>query len=186
MRRLIMKKENYKVPESIFVNGEKVNFRYNREERLSKIRNRKETNDCFLCKKNFPYFITFINIVFVCVLALFFSKYVGRADTLNDNGIQYFISKKYFTKDIEFNFQIKNVSKVKKEINYTKKLFEIIDDNDKTIYYKEINVSKVDYRPNETYLETIIIDKPKFGNYKAIVYADVNKSVKIELKFNIR
>ena len=180
------KKEKYEIPKNIYINGEKTNFHYSREERLSKVRNFKPQENCFLCRKNFPYFITFINIVLICVLGIFFSKFVGRADILNDDGIQYFISKRSFTKDVEFNFQIKNVSKEKKELSYTKKLLEIVDDNDKIIYYKELNISKTDYRPNEFYLETIIIDKPKFGNYKAIVYIDVNKLKKVELKFNIR
>jgi len=180
------KREIYEKPKNIYVDGEKVKFHYDRDERISKVRNRIKDDNCFLCKKNFPYFVTFFNLILVCVLGIVFSKFVGRADILNDNGLQYFVSKKYFSKDIEFNFQIKNVSKEKKTLSFTRKVFEIVDDNDKSLYYKEINVSKDEYRPNEFYLETIIVDKPKFGNYKAIVYIDVNKFKKIELKFSVR
>ncbi len=180
------KKEIYERPKDLYVDGEKLKFLYDREERLKKSRNRIKDTNCFLCRKNIPYFITFLNIILVCLLGLLFSKFVGRADVLNNNGIQYFISRKYFSNDVEFNFQIKNVSKEKRTISYTKKIFEVLDDKDHQIFLKEIIVSKDEYRPNEFYLETIIIDKPKFGNYKAVLYIDVNRLEKVELKFNIR
>lgn len=180
------KNEGNQIPKEIYIDGEKVKFHYNREERLSKVRSREDTKNCFFCKKNTSFLITFFNLLLIVILGLFFSKYVGKLDNLNDNGIQYFISKKYFTKDIEFNFQIKNISKEKKVLTSNKKVFEIVDETNKTLYFKELTISKNEYRPNESYLETIIIDKPKFGNYKAVLYIDTQKIKKIELKFSVR
>ena len=173
-------------PKEIYVDGKVIKFHYNRAERLGKVHKEEKTENCFLCKRNMGIGITMLNIVLVIVLTIFFSKSTGKLNYYNDNGLQFFISKKYFTQTSEFNFQIKNISKNLLKLEKKRRLFEILDDKEKVVFYKEIEVSKREFRPNEYYVENIVTDKLNFGNYKAIFYVDIEKIIKIELKFSVR
>lgn len=183
------KKENniYNDPE-LYVDGEKVKFHYNREERLSKMPNRLEKSDSFFSKKFRHIHILILDIVFIMILGIVFSVLVGKSKSHIDNGIKYHFTKKLFTDMpiIDLRFQIKNVSRSNKDLEDVEMVFNLINEDNEIIIERIFLVPKQIFKPHEYYTEYFLLDKPKPGKYRSIVKFGPEKTNSLEIVFKIR
>ncbi|MCK4798420.1 MAG: hypothetical protein KAT05_13655 [Spirochaetes bacterium] len=176
-----------KEPE-VYVDGQKATFHYSRKERLAKMPKRINVGSSFFSRKNRYIHIIILDIVLVMIIGIIFSVIVGRAKIYNEAGFKYSFAKKYFTDspNLDFTMQIKNVSKKNNILENIEIELQILDKKNIIIFNKIFNIPKQLYKPDEFYQENIIIDKPKKGDYKAIVHLGTKKNKKIELKFSVK
>lgn len=158
----------------------------NKDDKLEmKLFNEEEKKNCFFCKKNIPGQVTFL--IFILIVAVSFYIYFVKINFLNENGFEYSISKKIFTKKNEFIFKIKNNSNQIKNINYKDIVFIIIDEKNLAVYYQNITLEKNELEPKKEIEEIISVNsKFKFGNYKAEIFLDPNSIKKVEIRFSVR
>jgi len=188
----MMKKKDYikKKPE-LYIDGQKIAFHYNRDERLAKAQHKIETDSSFFGKNNRSLHIIIVNIIIIVIVGLIFSKFSNKAISNEINGFKFFFFKKnYFDSPIlDFRMQVKNITKDKNilEENFRDMDLIIYDANEKNIYTKEFYIKKNILKPNEYYTEYIIIEKPKTqGKYKAQVNYGPDKNLNLSLNFIIK
>jgi len=172
----------------LYVDGEKINFHYNREERLSKLPYRPQKTDSIFSKKFRHMHILILDIVFILILGLVFSVLVGKSKSHIDNGIKYHFSKKFFTDMpiVDLRLQIKNISRNNKVLDDVEMEIDLINENNETVYEKDFLIPKQIFKPDEFYTEYFFIDKPIPGKYRSIVKFGPDKIKSLELQFTLR
>ncbi len=180
-----------KMNPELFIEGQKVKFHYNREERLAKFPYKIKSDDSFFSKKNRSLHLIIINLIFLFIIGIIFMKFFGNTVSHEEKGFKfYFLKKDYYDSPIlDFRIQIKNISKEKNILDedYRNMDFRIYDENENIIYSKLIYIQKNIFNPDEYHIEYIIVDKPKKdGKYKTIVYYGPDKNLNLSLLFTIK
>ena len=185
------KKQNtYKNPE-LYVDGQKIKFHYNREERLARAQNIIESDNSFFSKKNRSLHIVIVNLIVIIIIGLIFSRFANKAISHDYNGFKFlFFKKNYFDSPIlDFRIQLKNITKNNNILDedYRNMDFKIYDNKETIIYSKEFFILKNIFKPDEYHIEYIIINKPeKSGKYKAIIFFGPEKNKNLTLFFTIK
>ena len=187
-----MKKKHYnnKNPE-LYIDGQKITFHYNREERLAKAQHKIESDNSFFSKKNRSLHIIIINLIIIIIIGLIFSKFANRIISQDYNGFKFFFFKKNYLDSpiLDFRVQVKNITKNNNILDedYRNMDFKIYAANEIIIYTKNFYIPKNIFKPREYYIEYIIVNKPeKPGKYKAIIYFGPNKNKNLILNFTIK
>jgi hypothetical protein len=183
-----VKKKHYKNknPE-LYVDGEKVTFHYNREERLSKAQKKIKSDNSFFSKKNRSLHIIIVNLIIIIIIGLIFSRFANRAISQDINGFKFFFFKKNYLDSpiLDFRMQIKNISNNNNILSedFRNMQFKIYDENENIFFSKEFYIPKNKFKPQEFHTEYIIVNKPEIsGKYKAVIYFGSNKNLILNFK----
>lgn len=175
----------------LYIDGQKINFHYNREERLNKSSYKIKSDDGFFGKKNRSLHIIILNLILLFIIGFIFTKLAGRSVSHVEKGFKfYFLKKNYYDSPIlDFRIQIKNITKNKNILDedYRNMDFKIYDENENIIHSKLFYIQKNAYDQNEYNIEYIIVEKPKKdGKYKAVIYYGPDKTLNLPLLFMIK
>ena len=181
--------ENNKMPELI-IDGEKVKFHYNREERLSRSYECIKQDNSFFNKKNRYMHIMILDLILIALIGLIFYATVGKAKGHIEDGFKFYFSKKIIDDSpiLDLRMTVKNISKTNKTLSEDFKEMElkIFNESGENIYDKNFVIKKKQYKPDEFYTEYLLIDKPQSGKYRATVYFGLNKAKNLTLRFIIK
>jgi hypothetical protein len=144
----------------------------------------------FSVKKNISYHILIINVIIIFVLFFIFNFNIEKKVKFIDNNFSYILSLKNNknSKNIDFKILIKNISKTENIFDEKSKNMQLMILNNKTMIVdsKKIIIEKLDYMPDETFINYVSFKKLAFGDYKACLYLNESLDKKIELNFVIK
>ena len=185
------KKQNTIRNPELYIDGQKIKFHYNREERLAIAQHKIKTDDSFFSKKNRSLHIIIVNLIVIIIIGLIFSRFANKAISEDYNGFKfYFYKKNYFDSPIlDFRIQVKNIKKNNNILDedFRNMDFKIYDNNETIIYSKEFFISKNIFKPDEYNIEYIFFKKPeKPGKYKAVIFFGPVKNKNLTLFFTIK
>ena len=181
--------ENKKMPELI-VDGEKVKFHYDREERLARSYKCIKSDNSFFNKRNRYIHIIILDIIFIVIIGLIFYSTVGKAKGHIEDGFKFYFSKKIIDDSpiLDIRMSVKNISKVDSTLSedFREMELNIFNEGEKIIYNKTFLIKKRQYKPDEFYTEYLLIDKPQPGKYRATIYFSLDKTKSLTLNFLIK
>lgn len=180
-----MKKDEYKRPESIVVDGEIVNFHYNKDERLKMTGlTFDRENNSFFSKKNRHIHILIVDVLLIAIIGMILTSFYGRSKKVIYNDITFTVSRKAYSKNkiMTFNIQIKNESSQVRELPGNIIYFYLLTSDNQKIHMKEIFIEKIRYFPSEFYIENIVINDLKPDIYNAVLELDNDNKITVDFR----
>ncbi len=189
MAKGVVEIKNNDNKKELIIEGERVKFHYDREERLSMIRNNTDKKkNCFFCKKNSSIILTLINLALIFVVIIVYTGLLGKSKNIVDNGIQYHLTKRIFGNydDINFIFQIKNNSKNKVYLDVKEGVLEIFGENSVLAHTVRFDITKEALEPKESFIESLAVEKPEKGRYDAEIILKNREDIKLKTSFRVK
>lgn len=185
---MIRKKNPYHAPEEVVVDGTKIKLHYSRKDRLA-LAGRSlfsEDDNCFFCKKNRMLHIMLLNFILLGVLGFIFVNFYGKAKAVKIDEMEYYFSKKVHSNQetVYFTLDLRNRSDITKNLEKPELFFYITNADKLTVYKKNFTVTKTVFKPDEYYIENIIVDTLGPGEY--IAYLDTKQGTVLDLKFRLQ
>lgn len=146
----------------------KLNFHYNRDERISMMRENVNKNDnCFFCKKNRHVIFILVDLILILMVIVCYNFFIGKSKNILRDGVQYHYSKKLFGNynSENFIFQIKNNTKKIVNLKSNEAYFMVLDGYGVIVYSTTINITKSKLESQEFFIETISFGKLEKGRY---------------------
>jgi hypothetical protein len=146
---------------------------------------KKEKKKCFICRENAAGSLILFFLLLACAFIAY--KYIYKVSIYKENGVEYTLTKYFFTKNNTFEFKIKNTSKENKIIKYDDLIFEILNRKQVIVFFKSISIDNKELIPNSEYKEIIEVSEDlKYGKHIAVVFLDTNDMKKrVDINFNV-
>ena len=186
MKRIISSynPKNNKEPELI-IDGQKIKFYSNRQERLALKINQKNNDKK---NKNKQTVILFLNIIMIAIAFMFVPYFTKSLVTITDQGFKFYFSKLPNDKNVDFSIEIKNITQNENTLSDENRNMElnIYENKNKKIFSKSLYISKKTFTALESYKEIILTEKFSRGKYSAELKFGLNNDKRIKFNFFIK
>lgn len=172
-----MKKDkNYTPPTSIVVNGEKVNFHYNREERLAMSNNYPKDNK----KRNGYLKIIVFDLVLIVIIGIMLSFFYGKNKTVTYNELEVSFSHKRISKSRIIDFTIRINNETEKALKIPELKIDVYNKTlSKNIINKDIKTSDF-IEKNDIYIDHYLLKNIQKGDYTVQLIIDKKETLTLE------
>lgn len=172
----------------LFIGNEKIDFHYNRTDRLKLHHVEPKKSDSFFSKKN--RFLHFIIIDLILIFLIGYIFYILNNDKqyrVIVDGMLYKFKKIGISKKnlIRFSFKVKNTTNKTKIIDQDEVKIIVKDTNGNKVYSNSFFLPKTNYKESEEYSENFVVDKPKKGTYSTTMIIGNDKRKSVSFKFKI-